>query len=102
MARSRRAPETKRKLKALFFGPPNAGKTRLVGTAALDERSAPVAILDFEGGVMDTLEGLPGEGTDWVHIPLHTWPDDFNNAYERVAQNDEGFRSAAIDSLSEV
>jgi hypothetical protein len=59
-----------------------------------------MALLDFEGGVLDVLDGLPGFGTDCVHIPIHSW-DDFNQAYERVRSNDEGFKSVAIDSLSE-
>lgn len=103
MARPRRTTsESTRRVKALFFGPPNGGKTHLLGTAALDERTAPIAILDFEGGVEDTLEGLPGEGSDWFRIEAREWPDEFNTAYERVRQNDEGFKSVAIDSLSEV
>jgi len=102
VARPRKANGSTRRIKALFFGAPNAGKTRLLGTAALDERTAPIAIGDFDGGGEDTLEGLPGEGTDWVRIPLTDWPDDFNNFYERVRDNDEGFRSIAVDSLSEV
>lgn len=89
-----------RKVKALIFGPPGHGKTHFLGTAALDERTKPIAILDFEGGVLDVLTGLPGEGKDWVHIPIRTW-DDFNEAYERLRENEEGFKSCAIDSLSE-
>jgi hypothetical protein len=86
--------------KSLFYSPPNAGKTHLVGTAALDERTAPMALIDFEGG-LKTLRGLPGEGTSWVPIRCHNW-DDFNEAYERVRINDEGFRSVTLDSLSEI
>jgi hypothetical protein len=84
----------------LIFGPAGHGKTYLLGTAVFDERTCPIAVLDFEGGVLDVLTGLPGEGTDWVHMPIHTW-DDFNQAYERLRVNDEGFRSAGVDSISE-
>jgi len=87
-------------MKGIFFGPPHAGKTHLIGTAVFDERTAPIAILDLEGGVEDVLTGIPGWGTDLIHIPIHSWPD-FNNAYARLDENDEGFRSFAIDSLSE-
>jgi hypothetical protein len=83
------------------FGPPNGGKTHFLGTASLDERTAPIAILDFDGGI-ETLDGLPGFGETWFHIPLSVWPDDFNEAYERLRANDEGFKSVAVDSLSEV
>lgn len=99
--KSKPAPSSRRKCSALFFGPPGHGKTHLLGTAALDERTAPIAILDYEGGVLDVLEGLPGEGTDWVHIPIQGI-EDFNEGYERIRVNDEGFKSAGIDSLSEV
>jgi hypothetical protein len=89
-----------RRCKALFYGPPKHGKTHLLGTAAHDERTAPVAGIDFEGGMVDVLETMPGWGTDFIHIPIHTWGD-FNEAYERIRANDEGFKSIAFDSLSE-
>lgn len=89
-----------RKIKALIFGPPGHGKTHFLGTAVFDERTSPICILDFDGGVLDVLTGLPGEGTDWVSIPIKTW-EDYNAAYERLKTNDEGFKSCAIDSLSE-
>ncbi|HEY7417328.1 MAG TPA: AAA family ATPase [Ktedonobacteraceae bacterium] len=92
--------ETSRRCKGLIFGPPKHGKTHLIGTAAHDDRTAPCAGIDFEGGMTDVLETMPGWGTDFIHIPIHTW-EDFNDAYERVRANDEGFKSVAIDSLSE-
>jgi hypothetical protein len=69
----------------------------------LDPRTKPIAILDFEGGVLDVLDGLPGgpDGPDWYHIPVTSW-EDFNQAYERLMVNEEGFKAVAIDSLSEV
>lgn len=88
------------RIKKLVYAPPNAGKTVFVGTAALDERTAPIAILDFEGG-LKSIRGLPGEGTDWVPIRCFNW-EDFSEAYERLRVNDEGFKSAGLDSLSEV
>lgn len=92
-----------RKIKALIFGPPKHGKSVFIGTAALDPRTCPVAILDFEGGAMDVLDGLPGgpDGPDWYLIPIRSW-EDLNAAYERLVDNEEGFQSCAIDSLSEV
>lgn len=88
-------------MKTLIFGPPKvAGKTHFLGTAAHDERTAPVAALDFEGGMIDVLETMPGWGTDFVHIPIASW-DDMNEAYARIQENDEGFRSVGVDSLSE-
>jgi len=90
-----------RRIKALIYGPPKvAGKTHFLGTAALDERTTPMAVIDLEGGVLDVLETHPGWGTDLIHIPVQS-KDDLNEAYQRVADNDEGFKSFGIDSLSE-
>lgn len=91
-----------RKIKAIIFGPPGHGKTHFLGTAVFDPRTTPIAILDFEGGVMDVLEGLPGgpEGPDWYHIPIQSW-DDFNSAFARLEENVEGFKAFGIDSISE-
>jgi len=93
-------PSEERFIKAIIMGPPGHGKTHLLGTAVFDERTKPIAILDFEGGVLDVLTGLPGEGTDWIRMPVGTWQD-FNEAYERIRVNEEGFKAVAIDSLSE-
>lgn len=103
MARKRSAPaevSRNRRCKGLIYGPPKHGKTHLLGTAAFDERTAPHACFDFEGGVEDVLETMPGYGTDFIRIPIQTWQD-FNEAYARVDENDEGFKSTSLDSLSE-
>lgn len=104
MARPRNKAKTEqreRRIKALIYGPPKHGKTHFLGTAGFDERTAPMALLDFEGGVLDVLEDMPGFGTDVVRIPVTTY-DEMNEAYERVRSNDEEFKSVGIDSLSEV
>jgi hypothetical protein len=93
--------ESERFCNGLVFSPPGHGKTVLLGTAALDKRTSPIALLDFEGGVLDVLTGLPGQGKDWVHIPIHSW-DDLNKAFERLYHNEEGFKAVGIDSLSEI
>lgn len=93
-------PPTNRTLKSLIYGPPKHGKTHFLGTAAFDERTAPMAALDFEGGMVDVLATMPGWGTDFIHIPISSWQD-FNEAYARIEENDEGFKSTALDSLSE-
>ncbi len=89
-----------KRINALIYGPPKLGKTHFLGTAAFDERTAPMALLDFEGGVLDVLEDMPGFGTDLIHVPVRSW-DDLNEAYARVEENAEGFKSVAIDSISE-
>jgi len=101
MARKRNTPATSnRRCKGLIFGPPKHGKTRLIGTAAHDERTAPHFCFDLEGGVEDVLETMPGYGTDFIRHPVKSW-DDFNEGYERLRVNDEGFKSGSVDSLSE-
>lgn len=107
MARSRKKPAAApsngtRRAKGIIFGPPGHGKTHFIGTAVLDPRTCPIFILDFEGGVEDVLDGLPGgpDGPDWYLITVRSW-DDFNEAFERVEKNEEGCKSVAIDSLSE-
>ena len=95
------APASERKANCLFYGPPKHGKTVLIGTAAQDKRTTPTAILDFEGGVLDVLDGMPKKGKDWVHFPVGTW-DDFNTIYnDELIQNKFGFKSCSVDSLSE-
>lgn len=91
-----------RKIKGIIFGPPGHGKTHWIGTAVFDPRTTPIAVLDFEGGVMDVLEGLPGgpDGPDWYHMPINSW-EDFNEAYARLEADEEGFKAVAIDSISE-
>lgn len=102
MARPRKKKgDAQRRIKGLIYGPPKHGKTHFLGTAAFDERTAPVACIDLEGGVLDVLETMPGFGTDFIHIPATNF-DEYNEAYERVRENDEGFKSFAIDSLSEI
>jgi len=98
-AKTEKATRQKR-MNGLIFGPPKIGKTHLLGTAAFDERTAPIAMLDFEGGVLDVLEDMPGFGTDLIHIPVTSW-DELNEAYSRIEENEEGFKSVGIDSISE-
>ena len=102
MARKRSTPKENatRRCKGLIYGPPKCGKTHLLGTAAHDERTAPVAAIDFEGGMPEVLETMPGWNTDFIHMPIRNW-DDFNEAYDRIKTNDEGFKSVGFDSLSE-
>lgn len=66
----------------------------------MDERTAPILILDFEGGVLSTLEGLPGYKETWDYMQIRSWAD-YNKAFERLDKNEEGFRCVAVDSISE-
>jgi hypothetical protein len=82
-------------LKALVFGPHGNGKTRFLGTADDDERTKPMLFLDMEGGT----QTLVGRDTDMVQV--RDWAD-FNEAYAFLASGTSGYKSVAIDSISEV
>jgi phage nucleotide-binding protein len=86
----------KAKTKTLIFGPPGQGKTVLLGTANLDERTAPILVLDFDGGESSL------KGTDVEVAQIRDWHD-YNQAFAYLS-SDEGkkkYKSIAIDSLSE-
>lgn len=86
--------EQLRVAQCLIFGPYGIGKTHLLGTANEDERTAPLLILDFEGGT-DT---LVNSGVDiWS---IRDWKD-YNQAYEYLVNDDHDYRSLGIDSISE-
>lgn len=89
-----RKPTENRYCKALFFAPAGAGKTVLMGTAELDERTSPMLLLDFEGGT----ESLAGLDVDIAEIK--TW-EDYNEAYELLSSGDHNYKSVGIDSISE-
>jgi AAA domain len=80
-------------LKALIFGPYGSGKTHFLGTAQLDERTAPALYMDFEGGGQ-TLSGL-----DIDVVSIHSW-DDFNEVYAELVKGTE-YKTLLLDSLSE-
>jgi len=91
-------PAQKQWVKNLIFGPTGIGKTTFLGGAQSDPRTAPMLILDFEGGT-NSLVGL-----DIDVIQIRDW-EDYDYAYE-VLENPkhpdhQPWRSVAIDSLSE-
>lgn len=99
-------PKDTRFVKALIFSPSGHGKTHMLGTAQDDERTAPMLLLDFEGGD-ETLAGL-----DIDVAPIRSW-DDYSEAYEVLSGDDhselegsslakgERYKSVGIDSISE-
>lgn len=78
----------------MVFSPLGHGKTRLLGTAQLDERTAPSLFLNFEGGEQ-TLAGLD---IDMVNIRSR---EDFKEVYDEIS-HDTKYKSIGIDSISEV
>lgn len=81
--------------KVVIYGPHGHGKTHFLGTAQADERTSPMLILDFEGGVDDTLAGL-----DVDVFPIRSW-EDYSEAYELLSEPNTPYRSVGIDSISE-
>lgn len=87
-------PQDNQFLKALIFGPPGQGKTTLLGSAQLDERTNPMLLLDFEGGV----QSLVGLEIDVVRIT--GWPA-YNEVYSELVKGKTPYKSIGIDSISE-
>ncbi len=87
-------PSAARYAKGLVFSPAGHGKTHLLGTAEDDERTSPMLLLDFEGG----LESLSGLNIDTA--PIRGW-DDYNEAFEVLSDPDTKYKSVGIDSASE-
>jgi hypothetical protein len=82
-------------VKCMIFGPYGRGKTHLLGTAQLDERTYPMLFLDFEGGDQ-TLAGL-----DIDMVRIRDW-DDYSEVYNEIANSDHRkYKSIGIDSISE-
>lgn len=89
-----RKPAENNYLKALIFSPPGHGKTRLLGSAQLDERTAPMAFLNFEGGDQ-TLAGLEIDVFD-----MHDM-NDYKDARRMLSDPKSPYQSVGIDSVTE-
>jgi hypothetical protein len=94
MAITPRKPEHARYIKALIHSIHGNGKTRLLGTAQQDERTFPMAFLNFEGGDQ-TLAGLDVDVFD-----MRDWQD-FDDAYKMLKDPKTPYRSVGIDSVTE-
>jgi len=98
-------PKALKYAKHLYFAPAGHGKTTLLGSAQLDERTYPTAFIDWEAGT-ESLEGL-----DIDVFPIRSWHD----AYTILEYLEEGaeikldgrwidfaeYRSVSVDSVSE-
>lgn len=99
-------PKRTRYVKGLVFAPGGHGKTYLLGTAQLDERTYPMLFIDFEGGE-ETLVGL-----DIDVVAIRCW-EDYDEVYDALASGEhwklsgstlkegERYKSLGIDSISE-
>lgn len=89
-----RKPSESSHIKALIFSPPGHGKTRFLGSAQLDERTAPMAFLNFEAGD-STLAGLDLDVFDMRNM------DDYKEAKRMLADPRSPYKSIGIDSVTE-
>jgi AAA domain len=99
------SPSANRYAKHLYFAPAGRGKTHLLGTAQEDDRTYPIAIVDWEAGT-ESLEGL-----DIDIFSIRSW-DDANKLIECFEEGGEhkigdewydfdAYKSVGIDSISE-
>lgn len=88
--------EASRVARVLLFGPGGAGKTRFLGTANNDERTAPILVLDYEAGTSSLVGHEPSVDV-WR---IKSWQD-FNEAYAFLAKGGHKYKSIGLDSISE-
>lgn len=81
-------------LKALIHSPAGHGKTHLLGTAQEDERTFPMAFLNWESGEA-TLSGLD---IDVFDIRSSA---DFDLVYKDLSRSDSPYKSVGVDSITE-
>lgn len=89
-----RKPSEKKYIKALIHSPHGHGKTHFLGTAQEDERTAPMAFLNFEGGDQ-TLAGLDVDVYDMRDM------QDYKEARRMLVAPSNPYKSVGIDSVTE-
>lgn len=83
--------------KGIIFGPSGAGKTTLIASAALDKRTSPIIVLDFDGGSR-SLEGMDKKLLRYTRV--ESW-EHYNEAYDYLSKYKHPFKTVSIDSLTE-
>jgi hypothetical protein len=91
---SARKPEDANFAKVLIHSPAGHGKTHLLGTAQDDERTFPMAFLNFEGGEQ-TLSGLDIDVFDIRDSK------DYDDVYRDLKSGKTGHKSVGVDSITE-
>lgn len=90
-----RRPDQSHFAKVLVHAPAGRGKTTLLGTAQEDERTFPMAFLNFEGGE-SSLAGLDIDVFDIKNSKQ------FDEVLKDLQHKDAPWKSVGIDSLTEV
>ena len=81
----------------LIYGDPGAGKTVLAGSADSVPEMRPVLFIDIEGGTLSLRKRSP----DVDIVRIQNWTE-MASLYEALLQEDHGYRTVVLDSLTEI